>query len=686
MEKPGNKNSIKIKQHHLSENPKLFQSDWIFGFIILVFFLTAYQPAWNGKPLWDDDKHITQTDLRSVSGLIHIWTQLGATQQYYPLVHSVFWLEYHLWGDSPLGYHLFNILLHFFSALLLVCILRFLMIPGAWFVAAIFALHPVHVESVAWISELKNTMSGVFFLSAALAYLHFNRDKKGILYVIALGLFILGLMSKSVIATLPASLLVVFWWQRGRVDWKNEVLPLVPFFVIGIAYGIFTAWVERKFIGAEGSDFTFTIIERCLIAGRAVWFYLSKIAWPMNLIFIYPRWNVNQAIWWQYLFPLATLLLSVFLWILRKHWRAPLAAMLYFAITLFPALGFFNVYPFRYSFVADHFQYLAFIGPVVLFVGMGSAISVLKGRARVFICIMVLLILGFLTWRQSRLYADIEGFYRTIISKNPNCYMAYNNLGVLRIKEGSIGEAISLFRKSLEIKINSESHYNLGKALSQNGRTDEAIDHYQKALEINPNHSQAHNNLGNIFLQIGRRGEAILQFRKALEINPNYSEAHNNLGNALIQTGQKGEAISHFQKALEINPNYAEPHNNLGNVLFQTGQRSEAITHFHRALEINPNYAEAYNNLGNALFQTGHVEEAIANFSKALEINPDKISTLKNLAIAYVRIGKINDAIPLVEKALALAKYNGDEALAREIKVNLEQLIEMSCSVQRAPK
>ena len=204
-------------------------SDWLFALALLVVTLAVYYPAWFGKPLWDDDAHMTAPDLRSWTGLWRIWTQPGATQQYYPLVHSVFWLEYKIWGDSTPGYHLVNILLHVFCALLLLRILRLLEVPGAWLAAAIFALHPVEVESVAWISELKNTLSGAFYLGAVLVYLRFDRGRERRFYLIALGLFFLGLFCKTVIATLPAALLVVFWWKRGKLSWKQDAQPLLPF-------------------------------------------------------------------------------------------------------------------------------------------------------------------------------------------------------------------------------------------------------------------------------------------------------------------------------------------------------------------------------------------------------------------------------------------------------------------------
>jgi hypothetical protein len=298
-------------------------------------------------------------------------------------------------------------------------ILRKLSLPGeaAWLAGGIFALHPVMVESVAWITELKNTLSGVFFLCAGLAYLKFDHGREKKHYAVALILFLLGLLSKSVIVTLPAALLAVFWWKRGRIGWKRDVAPLVPFFVIGITSGLFTAWVERRFVGAEGSEFNLAFIDRCLIAGRAVWFYLSKLLWPVNLIFIYPRWQIDAAAVRQYLFPAALLLIAVLFWGLRSRSRTPLAVLLYFAVTLFPALGFFNVYPFRYSFVADHFQYLASIGPIAagaacIVQGTGLLQERLRRPTLRLFCGMLLSVLFLLTWNQSRMYSDAETLRR----------------------------------------------------------------------------------------------------------------------------------------------------------------------------------------------------------------------------------------------------------------------------------
>src|ERR1700728_4695142 len=246
---------------------------------VLIFCasMAAYWPALQGAMLWDDSEHVTPPELQSLRGLWRIWSERGVTQQYYPLLHSAFWIEHQLWGDSVLGYHLTNILLHALSACLVVMIVRILRLPGARLAGVIFALHPVCVEAVAWISEQKSTLSAVFYLSSELSYLRFDRDRSKPLYSLALGLFILALLSKTVTATLPAAVLVVLWWRKGRLDWKRDVAPLVSWILAGAAAGLFTAWVERTDIGAHGADFNLSAGQRCLIAGRALWFYLSKL-------------------------------------------------------------------------------------------------------------------------------------------------------------------------------------------------------------------------------------------------------------------------------------------------------------------------------------------------------------------------------------------------------------------------
>lgn len=577
--------------------------NWVCAAALVAAVFLAYQPAWHGGFIWDDDGHLTRPDLRSWHGLYRIWFDLGATQQYYPLLHSAFWLEHKLWGDSPTGYHLVNIALHITAALMVAVLLQRLAIPGAWLAAAIFALHPVNVESVAWITELKNTLSAVFYLGSAIAYLRFDETRKASWYLTAIGLFMFGLLSKTVVATMPGALLLVFWWKRGRLSWQRDVRPLLPFFLIGAGAGIFTAWVERTLIGAHGAQFDFSIVERCLIAGRAIWFYLGKLVWPAHLVFIYPRWQINETVWWQYLFPAAALLLLAALWLLRRRSRSPLAAMLFFVGTLFPVLGFFNVYPFIFSFVADHFQYLASLGMIALFAA-GAALLLRRadgpwrvtGQAA---CVALVAVLAVLTWRQSRMYSAIDSLYRTTIEQNPNCWLAHINLGKALAGRGQLAPAIAHFRKALQIfPDNVEAHTNLGNSLAGIHETDEAISHYQKALKIKPGYADANYNLGNVLLGRGLLDEAIGHYRKAVEIKPDYIEAYTNLGIALAKRGQMDEAIAQYRKALEIAPDFAEAHLNLGSALADSRRFDEALEQYQKALALalarnDPDLADA---------------------------------------------------------------------------------------------
>ncbi len=626
---------------------------------LLLATLAAYYPAWHGGMLWDDDRHITRSDLRSAEGLSRIWFDLGATQQYYPLTHSAFWVLHRLWGDDTLGYHLITIILHVFSAFLVAVLLRRLAVPGAWLAALLFALHPVHVESVAWISELKNTLSGVLYLSAALAYLHFDSSRRKLPYALAMVLFILALLSKTVTATLPAALLVVFWWQRGKLKLRRDALPLLPFFTLGAAAGLLTAWVEQTLIGAQGAEYHFTLLERCLIAGRVIWFYLGKLFWPVDLIFIYPRWHVSQNEAWQFLYPLGLLVLLTGLWQLRKRSRAPLAAMLLFCGTLLPALGFFNVYPFRYSFVADHFQYLASIAMIALCsAGLAALAKRWKLPSRPAAVATTLLLGGTLaaaTWAQSGQYVNAETLYRATLSRNPSCWMASNNLGNALQKSGRIEEAITQYKAALQIKPDyAEAYNNLGHALHGLGRLEEAVTQYQQAVRLMPNLAGAHHNLANVLQELGRVDEAAAHYAEALKHEPGTAEAHNNLGMAMDRLGRLQEAVTHFKEALRIRPDYAIACDNLGNALLRMGRIEEAMAQYRQAIRLKPDFAQAYDHLGSALQALGRYSEAVAQHKEALRFRPDAAEVYSNLGNALMGIARHEEAIAQYRQALRL--------------------------------
>jgi tetratricopeptide (TPR) repeat protein len=564
---------------------------WIFGGLLLLLTLFAYKPAWNGGLVWDDDAHITKPQLRSIDGLLRIWLEPGAAPQYYPIVHTVFWAQHRLFGDSPFSYHLLNILLHVASSLLLVRIMQKLGIKGAWLGGGIFALHPVMVESVAWMTELKNTLSCFLMLISAVWYFKFNEKRSVKPYVFSLVLFILGLLAKSVIVVLPVGLLIVQWWKRGYVEWKRDVVPILPFFLIGFISGIFTIWVERRFVGAVGNEFNFTDIERCLIAGRVIWFYLYKLLWPVNLIFVYPRWHIDSTAVWQYIFPVAFLITIVLLWGFRNRSRAPLTVLLYFAAALFPALGFFNVYPFKFSFVADHFQYHASIGPIILFAaaadtGFGFVVMKFRAITKWIISGLLMTVFFFLSWKQSSLYLNAEVLYLDTLTKNKDCWLAYNNLGL-------IYAGINL--------------------------NDKALAMYSKALEIKPDIEQTWLNIGNLQLKLGKTAEAAECYQKALNIRPDYTEAHNSLALLLTKKGQTGDAMEHLLAVQNVAPDDARNYNNLGIVLINKGQTADAISNFRKALALEPDDTNILENLVAALIQENKLEEVASVLEKAIK-------------------------------------------------------------------
>jgi len=631
---------------------------------ICLAVLIAYTPALYETFLWDDAAHVTRPDLQSVQGLWRIWFQLGATQQYYPLLHSAFWIEHRLWGDAVSGYRLVNIALHALSACLVVAIVQRLEVPGAWLSGFLFALHPVCTEAVAWISEQKSTLSAFFYLAAALTYLSFDRTRRATLYWSAFFLFILALLSKSITATLPAAILLILWFRRGRLSWKFDVLPLLPWFTVGAASGLFTAYVENKYIGAHGATFSLDPVQRVLLAGRAAWFYLLKLVFPSDLIFVYPHWTISSSVWWQYLFPAGIFVTAAALLALSRRARGPLTAFLYFIGTLFPVLGFFNVYPFRYSWVADHFQYLASLG--ILVPAAWAVSRLLSGSARsellkVGVPALLCLTLGALTWRQGGFYKSTETLFAETLAHNPDSSMANNNLGfeLARLPDRQ-AEAVARFEAALRADPESaEAHENLGLALSKvPGQLPEAIVHLEKAERLQPDYPESHLNLGSVLAKTpGRASEAIAEYETALRLKPDYEVAHLDLGTALAGTSRVKEAIAHYRAALAIDPESAQAHYSLANVLARTPDSMDAaITEYDAALQINPAYVEARTNLATALATIpNRLPDAAREYRAALEINPQSVEAHYDIALVLARMpGRESEAMAELETVMRL--------------------------------
>lgn len=583
---------------------------WLAPALLLVGLTAgAYIPAMNGGFIWDDDDYVQDNlTLRSLAGLGQIWFQPGATRQYYPLVHTTYWLEYRLWGLDPTGYHVVNVIMHALSAVLVWRLLIRLSVPGAWAAAALFALHPVHVESVAWITERKNVLSGAFYLSAAWAYLRYEEARRPRWYWAALFLFAAALLSKTVTCTLPAALLLVLWW-KGQTPMRRPAIALVPFFVLGGAMSGVTVWMERHSVGAWGPAWDLSLVERGLIAGRALWFYAAKLLVPLDLAFIYPRWKIDATAAWQYLYPAGALGVGGLLWALRARWgRGVLTGALFFAGTLTPALGFFNFYPMLYSFVADHFQYLASLGLLTLAAAGGHRMWMRLGQSATgpAALALVLALCSLLTWRQGGVYADLETLWRDTLKKNAGAWIAHNNLANILKERGQLDQAIGHYRQALLLKPGSgQIHLNLADAHQARGEAAAAMRHYGRALKAEPNRVEIHLKLGNALLGQNAVAEAVEHYRRALQLAPDLALVHSNLGAALALQRRDAEAMDHYRRALQLKPDLAEAHNNLGRLLALRGQFAEAIDHYRRALQLKPTYRQARANLAQALQAVG---------------------------------------------------------------------------------
>jgi tetratricopeptide (TPR) repeat protein len=613
------------------------------GLLLVAATLLAYQPAWQAGFIWDDDDYVTNNPLLTASdGLKRIWFSLDSPSQYFPLTYTVFRIERSFWGLDPVGYHWFNILLHAVNALLVWRLLKRLSVPGAWLAAVIFALHPVQVESVAWVTELKNVLSLFFFLLALLAWIEWVEDRPKPLwrfYGLALMFCALTLFSKTTACTLPAALLLVLWLKGKPID-RFRLTQMIPF-------------LERFHQGTQGAPFSLGWLERILIASRAVWFYLGKLVWPANLTFMYPHWNIHPADPLVYGWLVAGAGMCAAICFGRRFFgRGVETAALFYVATLSPLLGFIMLYTFSYSFVADHYQYIASIGPIALAAaGMTAALERL-GKRNSFLKPalggIVLLTLGLLTWRQARMYGDAETLWRTTIARNPDAWMAYDNLGIIFSRRGEVDEAMAQFQKTLAIRSDDAlARNNLGLVLCQKGRLDEAITQFQATLATLPGNAPVRNNLGKAFLAKGQQREAMIEFRKVLENNPLDPKANYYLGIALFQTGQTDEALAHFQKALESQPDFAEAWDSLDHTAWLLATSPEAS------------------------FRNGSQAQALAWLLVRLSGGNNPV-LLDTLAAAQAESGQFHEAVDAAQRALALALAQNNAALADDLRQHIK--------------
>lgn len=538
------------------------------GALLLLVTVAAYLPALSAGFVWDDDVYVTANPvLRDLHGLAAAWTRLDATPQYYPLTHTSLFLDHALWGLDPRGYHAVNLLLHAASAIVVWRLLARLGVPGAWLGAALFAVHPVQAESVAWVTERKNTLSGLLYLGSASillgSFLGGARDaaRRPIGVVLYLG----ALLAKSVTATLPIAVALVLWWKRGRLA-RREVAWLAPLLLLGAAMGALTRHLESTQLGAAGGAWALTLPGRVVLAGRIAWFYLGKLAWPADLVFIYPRWVVDASRPVAWVAPCAVaVLLALLAAGSRRIGRAPFAAFAFFLVTLAPASGFFNVYPMRYSWVADHFQYLACLGPLALFAaGAALALGPRHRRAGLALAASLVATLAVLTFVRTRAYAGEETLWRDTLARNPSAWIAHNNLGILLAKDGRRAEAEEHFRRVLALEPgHTGALANLGYLLELDGRDAEAADVLARAVAARPDDRDAAIHLMRALIRLGRHAEALPAALAAARLAPDNPDALCDAGALLASQGRAAEAIPLLTRALALRPEFPRARANL---------------------------------------------------------------------------------------------------------------------------
>ena len=640
----------------------VLRSRWL-ALLLVTGTFVAYLPAWHGQFLWDDDSWTTLIDdlRQSGPGLRRMWLDPRALQQYYPLSGTTFWLDYHLWGDRTLPYHLENIALHAAGALLFWRLLVRLRVRGAGLAAAAFALHPMMVESVAWITERKNVLSLCFYLAGLLCYARFAGDwggaavagsppgRRGGWYAAALACFLAALTAKVTAFSLPAVVLLLGWWKRGRLRWRTDVLPTLPFFALSVGFALTVFSLERNHAGARGEAFALAPAQRFLLAGRVLWFYAGKLLWPASQCFIYPRWQLEVGSFLPWLYPVTALAGLAAAYLARgRIGRGPATALFFYAGTLFPVLGFFDGYYMLYSYVWDHLAYLSSLGIIAL-----VAAALVHGAHRLR-CpwlpwlggALILPLLAALTGRQSATYQDVLTLYRATIRQNPAAWLAYGNLGSALVARGQMEEGIAMYQRALALRpANPEARNNLANAYARTGRPDEAVTQYQAALDIDPGMTGIHANYAAVLAQMGRLDDAIVQYRLAANTGRDRATALSNLANALWRKGADREAAARFMQALAVRPADAEIANRLAFLLATT---------------LDP----GLRNPPQAL--------RLADRLTAGAGNSDPLR-LRTQAAAQAAAGRWPEAVATAQRALQTAAANQDAALATTLRADLDR-------------
>ena len=675
----------------------------ILGLGLLV--AVSYFPATQAGFVWDDLILTSSTAVQEWSGLWQLWFDTvntyvaGNTREghFWPLLYSTFWLEHKLWGFAPLGYHLVNLLLHFANTWLVWRLLRRLAVPGAWLIAAVFAVHPVHVEAVAWVIARKDLLSTLFYLTAALTYLRFVDVPNIKSYCLALVLFVAGLLSKSMAVTLPAGLLIWHWWQHGRVTY-TDLLRLLPFFLVGLCIGLADmSFFQRR----EIVSFDFSVIDRLLIAAHALWFYVGKLLWPAGLAVIYPRWDIDPMapLGWTYV--AAALAVAALLWFFRRRiGRGPLTGVAFFAVTLMPVLGIVDSTYMKYSFVADRYQYLASLGLIAVLVG-GAAHGANKlsdawRNGGLAVAGVVLLVLGTLTWQQAGIYRDDVTFYQHIIALNPVAHNAHLNLGAALSVQGRKEEALAAALTAVEQSPDSVNAYiNVGEALIALDRFDEAEQYLRRGRTVDPLHPKLRVNLANALMGQERYEEALEVYDDLLEfyrgvviVNHEDTQAHVDRGSLLIRMQRYAEVIESLKPIVALPPDlplgrrlHARLHAQLSLAARKLGQFDEAKGHHRRALDLTSRELDHLQGLAETLREQGQYEEALEWYGAVIELDPRFGLAYAGMGNTLFHMQRYDEAADRLEEAVTLLS---DSSWAPGLHVLLARTAEAQGRIEAA--
>jgi len=643
--------------------------------------LWIYWPALRGDFVWDDGWYITTNPLlHNLTGLWKFWFQPGSWVEYYPIQETVLWTQWQLWGNDTLGYHLTSLILHIINALLVWHLLSKFGLRLAWLGGLLFAVHPAQVESVAWISEMKNTLSLPFFLLSMSAWIDYEEHKQKRDYQWALGLFLIAMLCKITMAPFPAIILLYAWWKRGRIQW-TDLKASAPFFVVSLALGI-TAIVVGNLYGQNGHAQDLNIplgdfFTRFARAGMILAYYFANCFLPIDPSPVYPKWPTHPGAVVSYLPWLAFGGAVAWLWKKRHGWgRHVLLGLGFFGINLVPFLGFHAISYMLYSWVENRLLYLPLIGLIgIVVAGLGNLDGKLPPSFRP-CAIGVMTLAVFLMASGARAYAgwflNEETLWTRTLQRDPNAWLAHHDLGCRFIEKEQFPEAITQLREAVLLKPDfDQAHYNLGIALDKTGRSPEAQEQYRETLRLNPDNAKAYLNLGEIMRRDGNLAEAEALFRRGLKSAPDDASLCADLGGILLQKGGISEAIDLYEHALEFDPDVAQLQYNLGVALLQTGSLSAAAEHLEKAVTLDPKIAAAHENLGVAMARLGRLPEAIEQFEAVLQIDPNLGDTRDNLGLALAQTGHIPEAVEQFRQALQI---NPGDNKARESLAKLQVL------------